>query len=140
VPLIFALQKLSMVSGSTGMKGKMPLVTGLGEQFAWTNMMFSFRSFGNGNRTNGTGSNSSSNSSNISNSSNSSSATVARRLYEWGIDTLIDRHQSLGRGAKGMCDAPLQSTSSPPSLSHPLSSPPPAPPSPPPLPKACVRC
>jgi hypothetical protein len=39
--LIFALQKLSVVSSSTKMKDKMPVVSGLGEQFGWTNLMFS---------------------------------------------------------------------------------------------------
>ena len=38
--LVFALQKLSMVSSSTRMADKMPVVSGLGEQFAWANLMF----------------------------------------------------------------------------------------------------
>jgi hypothetical protein len=40
VVLIFALQKLSSVSSSTRMSDHMPIVSGLGEQFAWANLLF----------------------------------------------------------------------------------------------------
>jgi hypothetical protein len=37
--LVFALQKLSTTTSSTEMKGKMPVVQQLGEQFQWANMV-----------------------------------------------------------------------------------------------------
>jgi hypothetical protein len=51
--MVFALQKLALVSGVGDMQEKMPIVATLGEQFEWANMMFAspWSKAGNGSAT-----------------------------------------------------------------------------------------
>jgi hypothetical protein len=85
VALIFGLQKLSVISGTSLMKDKMPIVSGLGEQFQWTNLMFSL----GGNNTNGS-----------SWGSNGTNTTVG--VTRMLADSGARMHRSLARGAKGV--------------------------------------
>ena len=58
--LIFALQKLSVTTSSSSMKEKLPVVSGLGETFQWTNLQFALGGGGSGNNSNSSGSGNSS--------------------------------------------------------------------------------
>ena len=104
--LVFALQKLSTVTASTEMREKMPVVSGLGEQFQWANLQFDLMGGGDAaggvNGTNSTNSTNSTNGMLLDTAAAGAAMAVGAAARARRMLSMDEHWRSLDRGAKGL--------------------------------------